>query len=255
MGDHIELTREGGILEIRLNRPEKKNAITVAMYAAMADALAEAERDPAIRVVLFSGAGGAFTAGNDLNDFLAVRPGGPDAPVRHFLRAISGAEKILVAAVQGAAVGVGTTLLLHCDLVVAGESAKLQLPFVNLGLVPEAASSLLLPALVGHRRAAELFLLGEAFDAATAHAYGLVNRVVEDAAVLDVARGLARQIAARAPAAVRLTKKLMKSPSGTVAERMAEEFRLFESQLKSVEVKEAISAFFEKRAPDFSHLT
>jgi enoyl-CoA hydratase/carnithine racemase len=254
MADAVEFLRDEGILEIRLNRPDKKNALTVAMYAAMADALVAAEPDPAIRVVLFTAAGDAYCAGNDLNDFIAKPPSGPDSPVFRFLRALSEATKVIVAAVQGPAVGIGTTMLLHCDLVVAGQGAKLSVPFVNLGLVPEAASSLLLPRLIGHQRAAELFLLGESFDAAMAHAYGLVNRVVEDAEIQAVARGLARQIAAKAPGAVRLIKKLMKSKSATVPERMVEEAHDFGAQLASAELREAVAAFFQKRPPDFSKI-
>ena len=254
MADPVEFLREDGVFEIRLNRPEKKNALTVAMYAAMADALAEAEQDPAVRVVLFTGAGDAFCAGNDLNDFIARPPSSPDAPVFRFLRGIADASKVLVAAVHGPAIGIGTTLLLHCDLVVAGKGTRLAVPFVNLGLVPEAASSLLLPRLIGHQRAAELFLLGDSFDAATAQAFGLVNRVVEDADVAVAARDLARQVAGKAPGAVRLIKKLMKSNSTTVAERMTEEAHDFGAQLASTELREAVTAFFEKRAPDFSKI-
>jgi len=254
MAEAVEFLRDDGILEIRLNRPDKKNALTVAMYAAMADALVAAEPDPAIRVVLFTAVGDAYCAGNDLNDFIAKPPSGADSPVFRFLRALSEATKVVVAAVQGPAVGIGTTMLLHCDLVVAGKSAKLSVPFVNLGLVPEAASSLLLPRLIGHQRAAELFLLGESFDATTAHSYGLVNRVVEDADIQETARGLARQVAAKAPGAVRLIKKLMKGKSATVPERMVEEAHDFGAQLASAELREAVAAFFQKRPPDFSKI-
>jgi enoyl-CoA hydratase/carnithine racemase len=252
MADLVEFTRDKFILEIRLNRPEKKNAITEAMYAAMAAALEQAEQDSALRVVLFTGAGDAFCAGNDLKDFVAKPPSGPEAPVFRFLRGISQSGKILVAGVQGSAIGIGTTLLLHCDLVVAGKGARLAVPFVNLGLVPEAASSLLLPRLIGHQRAAELFLLGESFDAATALSFGLVNRVVEDSEVRAAARDLAEKIAAKAPGAVRLIKRLMKSATATVPERMAEEAHDFAGRLTSDELREAVTAFFEKRAPDFS---
>jgi enoyl-CoA hydratase/carnithine racemase len=252
MTSQIVINRDGSVLEIQLNRPEKKNALTEAMYAAMAEALAAAEQDAAIRVVLFSGAGGVFTAGNDLNDFVASPPSSGEAPVFRFLRAVSTASRVLVAAVEGPAVGIGTTLLLHCDLVVAGQGAKLALPFVNLGLVPEAASSLLLPKLIGHQRASELLLLGEPFDAATAERFGLVNRVVADDEVLPVARGLAARVAAKAPGAVRATKRLLKSDTATVADRMVEEAHDFADRLKSAELREAVTAFFEKRPPDFS---
>jgi enoyl-CoA hydratase/carnithine racemase len=200
---------------------------------------------------LITGSGGAFTAGNDLNDFLnspdaSIAPDNMDRPVLRFLRAIATAAKPVVAAVHGAAVGVGTTMLLHCDLVVAGRGARFQLPFTNLALVPEAASSLLLPRLLGMQRASEMLLLGEPIDAATAHQWGLVNRLV------DTARALARKLAAKAPEALRLTKALMRGHSSAgIAARMAEEGAAFASQLKSAELKEAVAAFFEKRAPDF----
>jgi enoyl-CoA hydratase/carnithine racemase len=254
MTSQIVITRDGFVLDIQLNRLEKKNALTEAMYAALADALAAAEQESAIRVVLFSGAGGVFTAGNDLNDFVASPPSGGDAPVFRFLRAVSTASKVLIAAIQGPAVGIGTTLLLHCDLVVAGQGTRLALPFVNLGLVPEAASSLLLPKLIGHQRAAELFLLGEPFDAATAERFGLINRVVADDEVLPVARALAARVAAKAPGAIRAIKRLLKSGTTEVADRMTEEARDFAERLKSAELREAVTAFFEKRPPDFSKL-
>lgn len=255
MSDHIQVSRAEGVLEIRFDRPDKKNAITAAMYAAMADALAEAASDATVRVVLFSGSGDSFTAGNDLGDFLAAPPQDFDQPVFRFLRAIASAEKVLMAAVQGAAVGIGTTLLLHCDLVVAGRSARLALPFVNLGLVPEAASSLLLPRLVGHQRATELLVLGEPLDAARAWELGLVNRLVEDGALLETARQLARQVAERPPAAVRLTKRLLKGGTSGVGERMVEEAALFAERLRSAEFREAASAFFDKRPADFSQFS
>ena len=224
------------------------------MYDAMAERLAAADEDHTVRVVLFTGAGDAFCAGNDLKDFIANPPTGQDSPVFRFLRALAGASKVLVAAIQGPAVGIGTTMLLHCDLVVASGNAKLSVPFVNLGLVPEAASSLLLPRLIGHQRAAKLFLLGEAIDAETAHGYGLVNRVVADGEADATARALAAQVAAKAPGAVRLIKKLMKSASTTIDARMVEEAHDFGTQLASAELREAVSAFFEKRAPDFSKI-
>jgi enoyl-CoA hydratase/carnithine racemase len=260
MSDHILTSTADGVMEITIDRPDKKNALTVAMYAAFADALGHAATDPAIRAVLITGSGGAFTAGNDLKDFLnspeaSIAPDDMDRPVLRFLRAISTAPKPVVAAVQGVAVGVGTTMLLHCDMVVAGRGARFQLPFTNLGLVPEAASSLLLPRLIGMQRAAEMLLLGEPVDAATAFQWGLVNRLVDDAEVLETARGLARKLAAQAPEAVRLTKALMRGDSrDTIAARMAEEGTAFAAQLKSAELKEAVAAFFEKRKPDFSRV-
>ncbi len=256
MSDLILTGEADGVMEITINRPDKKNALTVPMYAALAAALARAAADPAIGAILITGSGGAFTAGNDLKDFLnspdaSIAPDGVDRPVLRFLRAISTASKPVVAAVHGAAVGIGTTMLLHCDLVVAGHGARFQLPFTNLGLVPEAASSLLLPRVVGMQRAAEMLLLGEAIDAATAFQWGLVNRLVADAEVLDAGRMLARKLAAQAPEAVRLTKALMRGDGAAVAARMAEEGTLFAAQMKSAELKEAVAAFFEKRPPNF----
>lgn len=248
----ILTSQADGILTITFNRPDKKNALTSAMYATLADALEAAETDPAARVILFAGNGGAFTAGNDLQDFLNNPPQGDNTPVFRFLRAISTASKPLIAAVSGVAVGVGTTMLLHCDLVYAGESAKLSLPFVNLALVPEAASSLLLPAMVGHHRAAELLLLGEAFTPQTAKDYGIVNAIYPDDRLLAEATAVAQKLAAKPPTALRLTKQLLKRSKGDVAGQMALEGEHFRSQLKSAEAREAMTAFFEKRPPKFS---
>jgi enoyl-CoA hydratase/carnithine racemase len=248
----ITTTVDAGVLSIAMNRPDKKNALTHAMYAAMADALERAEHEAAIRVVLITGTGDAFTSGNDLGDFMSAPPQGEDAPVFRFLRAIASASKPIVAAVNGLAVGVGTTMLLHCDLVYAARSATFTAPFVNLALVPEAASSLLLPQRIGHAKAAELFLLGAKLDAAGAEAAGLVAAVFDDAALAAEAMTRARALAAKAPNAVRLTKALMKRQPEPVATRMAEEARHFGMQLASPEVREAITAFMQKRAPDFS---
>lgn len=251
MTEHIRVTTAGGIAEIRFDRPDKRNAITSAMYAAMRDALAAADADDAVRVVLFTAAGASFCAGNDLADFLAPRTG-EAMPVHGFLRALLTAGKPLVAAVRGNAVGIGTTMLLHCDIVVAAPDARLQVPFVNLGLVPEAASSLLLPRIVGHARASAMILLGEAVDAAAALATGLVNEVVA-ADELDVrARSLAAALAAKAPTSMRLAKKLLRGDLAPLLARMAEEGRLLEAQIDTPECREAITAVLEKRAPDFS---
>jgi enoyl-CoA hydratase/carnithine racemase len=240
-----------GILTITFNRPDKKNALTGAMYTLLADALEAAEKDSAVRVILFTGNGGAFTAGNDLQDFLDNPPDGENTPVFRFLRAISMAGKPMIAAVSGVAVGVGTTMLLHCDLVYAAENARLSLPFVNLALVPEAASSLLLPRMIGHHRAAELFLLGEPFSAATAAEYGIVNKVCPDDRLTEEAMAVARKIAAKPPTAIKLTKQLLKQSKGDVAGQMAAEGAHFRAQLKSAEAREAMTAFFEKRPPKF----
>lgn len=252
MTDLITTSTADGIAEIRFNRPAKKNAILVEMYAGLRDAIRAAEADPAVRVILFTAAGDSFTAGNDLQDFLKPRDTSEEPPVTGFLNAVSSATKPLVAAVRGNAVGVGTTMLLHCDIVVASSDAKLQVPFVNLGLVPEAASSMLLPALIGHQRAAAMVLLGEPLSAADALSAGIVNRVVALDELDSAARSIAATIAAKAPTAVRLAKQLLKRTPESVPERMAEEGRHFAAQLKSAEVKEAIGAFFEKRTPDFS---
>lgn len=248
----ILTARADGILTITFNRPEKKNALTSAMYAAMADALETGETDDAVRVVVFAGNGGAFTAGNDLQDFLNNPPQGDNSPVFRFLRAISTASKPLIAAVSGVAVGVGTTMLLHCDLVYVGTDARLSLPFVNLALVPEAASSLLLPAMIGHHRAAELLMLGEPFNAETAKAYGIANAIFPDARVLPEAMQVAAKLAAKPPTALRLTKQLMRQSRGDIAGQMAAEGAHFRSQLTSAEAREAMTAFFEKRPPKFS---
>lgn len=244
-----------GILTIRLNRPDKKNAITVAMYGAMADALGRAALDKAVRVVVVTGTGDAFTGGNDVQDFLQRPPSDGETPVFRFLRAISTAPKPLVASVNGLAVGVGVTLLLHCDLVYAAEDATFALPFVNLGLVPEAASSLLLPRLAGHQRAAELLFFGDRFDARTAREVGIVNAIFPGAELAGSVRERALALAAKPPASLRLTKALLKSHSTDVAERMAEEGAHFAAQLKSPEAREAMEAFLQRRKPDFSRFS
>ncbi|MBR2817567.1 MAG: enoyl-CoA hydratase [Reyranella sp.] len=253
--NHVLVSRDGAVLTIIMNRPDKKNALTGAMYGAMADALASAASDTSVRVVLITGTGDAFTAGNDLGDFVDAPPTGGDSPVIRFLVALSSASKPVVAAVNGLAVGVGTTMLLHCDLVYAGHSATFSVPFVNLALVPEAASSLLLPRRIGHARAAELFLLGGRLDARQAEAMGLVAAVFDDDRLVDEALRRARALATKAPTAVRATKALMKRGDESVADRMQAESELFRLQLKSSELKEAIQAFREKRAPNFDKAT
>ena len=247
----LALAQHGGVLHIALDRPEKKNAITRAMYAAMADALGAAAGTPAVRAVVLGGNGGVFTAGNDLGDFMQDPPAGEDAPVFRFLRAVSTFPKPLIAAVEGPAVGIGTTVLLHCDLAYAAPSARFKMPFVDLGLVPEAASSLLLPEIVGRMRAAEWLLFGEAFSAEDAYAAGLVNEVVGD----PLARALerAQTLAAKPPEGVRLTKAfLRRAGEAAVEETISFEGRHFVERLGSPEAQEAFTAFFEKRAPDFS---
>ncbi len=250
---HLRTHLDGGVLTLTLDRPEKKNALTRATYAALADALDGAAADPSVRVALLTGSGGAFTAGNDLGDFLLDPPTGESSPVFRFLRSLTAFPKPLLAAVEGPAIGIGTTVLLHCDLVWAAPSARFRLPFVDLGLVPEAASSLLLPRLVGHQRASELLLFGEAFSADEALRLGLVNAVVGDP--LAMARERAAVLAAKPPEAVRLTKWLLRRASAeAVAETIREEGRHFVERLRSPEAAEALQAFFEKRPPDFSGL-
>lgn len=244
----IEVTRSGRRLGITFNRPQKRNALVPQMYIEINAALDLAADDPEILVVVLAGNGDGFTAGNDLGDFAASPNISADAPVSQFLRRIAGFPKILVAAVHGAAVGVGTTMLLHCDLVVAATNAKFALPFVNLALVPEAASSLLLPARIGHQRAAELLMLGEPFTAAAALEMGLVNRVVEPAALAATTDELVAKLTAKAPSALLATKRLLKSTATTTPlERIAEENVAFAAQLQSPELKAAIAAFFAAR--------
>ncbi len=244
-----------GIMRIEIRRPEKKNALTGPMYTAMSDALDAAELDPHVRVILIHGQPGAFTTGNDLADFLANPPVevNPPPPVFRFLNTFSKLTKPFIAAVSGVAVGVGTTMLLHCDLVYAGESARFQLPFVSLGLCPEAASSLLLPALAGHVRAAEMLLLCEPINAEKAREIGLINAVLPEADLLEHALAQARKLAAQPTASVKLTKLMMKrAQKALVEETMQEEGRHFRARLVSPEAKEAFAAFFEKRKADFS---
>lgn len=247
----VLVTRRDHVCEVRLNRPEKRNALNSDMYEAMVAAFAQAESDEELRVILLSGEGACFTGGNDLKDFLnAPAIVQPDHVISRFLRAISGFSKILIAAVHGPTVGIGATLLLHCDLVVAAaRSTRLIMPFVQLGVVPEAASTLMLPRLLGHRRAAEVFFLGEPLDAETAREWGLVNRVVEDESLMEQARALADAAARQPPGAVRATKRLMKSAQDAeVAGRMEEELRVFAERLRCAEFAAAAQAFFGKSA-------
>lgn len=251
VAEHVSVTRQGAVLVLQLARPEKKNALTVAMYAALADALASAASEYGVRAVLVTGSGDAFTSGNDLHDFVAQPPTGPDSPVFRFLTALAGFPKPIVAAVNGLAIGIGTTMLLHCDLVVADDSARFQLPFINLGLVPEAASSLLLPKLVGHRVAAELLLLGTPFDARRAAELGIVNKVAEQGGALREATAWAVQLTEKAPTALAKAKRLLLAPDRGVAARMQDEAGDFIAQLSGPEFAEAVAAFREKRAPRF----
>lgn len=254
--DQIRTEFGEGILTLRFNRPEKKNALNLAMYAALARTLEEADGDSAVRVVLVTGSDTCFTSGNDLADFMNSPLTGADSPVMWFLTAISRFSKPLVAAVNGTAVGIGVTMLLHCDLVYAGSSALFQMPFVSLGLCPEAGSTLLLPRMMGHQRAAELLLLGEPFGADKACAAGIVNGVCPDAELLPLARQKARQLATQPASAVRLSKALLKREYGTsLGETIAVEGAHFIERLKSPEAAEALQAFMERRKPDFSRFS
>jgi len=257
MTQHVQREKSNGILTLTLNRPEKKNALTRAMYQALGEAIDAAADDPEVRCVLIQSEGDLFTAGNDLSDFAAVGNGQGDQAGRPgenpLLVALSRAKTPLVAAVQGKAVGVGVTMLLHCDLVFVADDALLTTPFVNLALVPEAASSLLLPARIGHARAFSMFVLGEAVDAHKAVAWGIANAVVPRAELRARARAAAEAVAQRPPAAVAITKALMRDPDA-LARRLDDEGAHFMAQLRSPEAREAFAAFAEKRAPDFSKL-
>ena len=254
MSEHIRTDLADGVLTVVLNRPDKKNAITQAMYAGLSEAVERAKTDGEVRVVLLRAEGDSFSAGNDIGDFIAIgsQTDQPfDMAVFRYLKALADLDKPLVAAVKGRAVGIGLTMLLHCDLVVVAEDALLSVPFVNLALAPEAASSLLLPAAIGHQRAFELFALGEAIDGRTALAWGLANRAVPADQVEATAADLAAKVAARAPNSIRKTKGLMRDAE-TLWALMQREGEAFGSQMKSPEAMEAFMAFTQKRAPDFS---
>jgi enoyl-CoA hydratase/carnithine racemase len=257
----ILTSRSGGVLTIEFNRAERKNAITTAMYQAIADALLDGDKDPGVRAVLLTGKPEIFTAGNDLDDFLrnsAPVPGvsPQDRPVFQFMRALSGMSKPVVAAVSGAAIGIGTTMLMHCDLVYAGDNAKFSLPFAQLGLCPEFGSSLLLPQLAGYPRAAEKLMLGEPFGAQEALEMGLVSKVLPAAELRAFAEQQAAKLAALPAASIRATKALMKRPGQQqLAETLAIEGKQFFDMLQGAEAKEAFTAFFEKRKPDFSRFS
>lgn len=251
MSDHVQIERGGGVLAITLARPERRNAITVAMYAALADAIESAAGDPEIRVITLAGQGKDFAAGNDLADFLAsgIRELTEDIPVWRLLRALANCETPLVAAVHGNCVGIGTTMLLHCDLVVAEEGARFSLPFVELGLVPEAASSLLLPDLAGRRRAARYFLLGEPCGVEEAMAIGLASHRAAPGTLAEGLAAVVTRLLAQPPEALRQTQKLLRSiDRESIHERMRIENAAFSERLQSDEVKQAIAAFFAARA-------
>ena len=249
----IKTATLNGVATIEIARPEKKNALTVAMYQAMTDALVAARADAAVRAVLITGQPGCFSSGNDLEDFMQRPPQGEESPVARFMQALLACEKPVVAAVTGAAVGIGTTLLLHCDLVYVSDEARLAMPFVSLGLVPEFASSLIIPALMGHARATEKLMLGEPFSGSDAVDCGIANAVLPAAEVVNHARRMAERFNALPPSAVRETKRLMRAPlREPVQQVMAGEGELFRQRLRSPEAMEAFQAFFQKRKPDFS---
>ncbi|MGE0221864.1 MAG: enoyl-CoA hydratase [Acetobacteraceae bacterium] len=252
MTDDVVINRSAGVLEIAFNRPEKKNALTRAMYAAVVEAFASADADPAIRVILLTGTGDTFTSGNDIKDFQQRAANNERSAASPFLTALSTLGKPLIAAVNGAAIGVGTTMLAHCDLIIAARSARFVMPFTSLGLVPEAGSSLLFPQLLGHQRASALLLLGDSLDAATALDWGFVNQVVDDTALMDTARTLANRLASLPPQAVRLTKRLIRHGKPDLSDRISEELAIFRDRVRSPEAAEAFQAFVEKRKPDFS---
>lgn len=254
MSEHILVEREGGLLTLRLNRPDKMNALTRAMYSQMAEVLDAADQDTSVRAVLIRGDEQCFTSGNDVADFLQAPPTGMDSPVFQFMRALFDFSKPVVAAVAGPAVGIGTTLLLHCDLVYVSRDAKLRTPFVNLGLCPEFGSSLLLPRLLGQARAAEVLLLGEGFTGAQAAEWGLASAALEDgSSTLAKAREMALRFLDLAPSALAVSKQLMRAPGRDELRKVIEEEgELFGQRLRSPEAIEALSAFMQRRKPDFS---
>ena len=253
MTDGIEITREGAVLSAAFARPEKKNAITNAMYGALADAIVAAETDKAVRAIVLRGEGDMFTAGNDVGEFATMATGNfrGERHVSRFVDAIARSTRPLVAAVQGRAVGIGTTMLLHCDFVVLAENAQLSTPFVNLALVPEAASSLLLPLRIGYARAYEMFALGEPVDAKSALAFGIANRVVPLEKLHAEAAAVAARLAKLPAGSLAITKKLMRN-AGVLLAQIGAESEHFAQRLQTAEAREAFTAFAEKRPPDFS---
>lgn len=242
-----------GVATIEIARPEKKNALTQAMYEAMAEAINAAQADNAVRAVLITGQPGIFTSGNDLEDFMQRPPAGEESAVFRFMKALVGCDKPVIAAVTGGAIGIGTTMLLHCDFVYVADDARLAMPFVGLGLVPEFASSLLVPQLMGARGAAEKLLLGDPFTGEQAVEAGIANAVLPAGEVLKHARRIAERFNSLPPGAVRESKQLLRRPNhAAVMEAIQVEAELFSKRLRSPEATEAFQAFFQKRKPDFS---
>jgi enoyl-CoA hydratase/carnithine racemase len=252
MTEHIKIERKDGIVTLTFARPDKKNALTNAMYGVLADTLISAETDPAARVIVLRGEGDMFTSGNDVGEFAAIAAGAVQGErhVSRFIRALAQSTRPLVAAVQGRAVGVGTTMLLHCDFVVLAENALLSTPFVNLALVPEAASTLLMPMRIGHARAFEMFALGDAMDANTAQNLGIANRVVPLDKLYAEAAGVAARLAKLPAGSLSATKRLMRDAAVLTAQIGAES-ECFAERLKTAEAREAFTAFAERRPPDF----
>jgi enoyl-CoA hydratase/carnithine racemase len=248
MPNAIEVERERGLLTLRLNRPEKKNALTRAMYSHLAEALKQADADPEINAVLITGSAECFTAGNDIADFIQQPPGNLDSPVFHFMLNLLECRKPVIAAVAGAAVGIGTTMLLHCDLVYVSRDARLRMPFVNLGLCPEFGSSLILPRMLGHAKAAELLLLGEGFSGEQAAQWGIATEALGSGeATLAKAREMALRFESLPPEAVRISKQLMKAPDRELLRKViGEEGALFTQRLRSPEAMAALSAFINR---------
>src|SRR3984893_7494195 len=254
--DEIITERSGSILRVQLNRPTKRNAMTSQMYVTLADVFSDAAKDEQTRVVLWHGAGDSFCAGNDLEDFLKNPPGPGDSPQARLMNALIDFDKPLVAAVQGAAIGGGTTMLTHCDFVYAGGSAKFQMPFINLAVVPEFGSSCSIPARIGHIRAAELILLGLPFDARRAADLGFVTQVVPDQNLLGTASETARELAAKPAGALQACKQLMKRPfREQIKAAMKAENEEFSAHVRSADAKEAFTAFLERRLPHFTGTT
>lgn len=249
----VEVETSGHICRIRFARPHKRNALTIDMYRIMAEAVEAAEADDSVRVISFVGDAECFTAGNDIGDFIRAQQTGDLTAVARFLSSVFSATKIVVAAVAGPAVGIGTTLLLHCDFVIAAPNARLRTPFVDLGLVPEFGSSVLMPLTMGYARAAEMLLLGTEFGADDAKSAGLIHRVVPKDALLEELEALSVKIASRAPSSLRASKKLMRAPlRASVEKAMQEEGAVFLERLMAPEAAEAMMAFMQKRPPSFS---
>jgi enoyl-CoA hydratase/carnithine racemase len=246
MTNDVIVAREENILCITMNRPAKKNALTGAMYDAMREALELADRDEAIRAVLITGTGGVFTAGNDIGDFLAGTRDAQGSPALRFIQTIALCDTPVVAAVDGNAVGVGTTMLFHCDLVYAAPSAKFRMPFIDLGLVPEAASSMTVPLRVGMAKASEWLLLGEAFDAEEAYRCGVINKLVPAEELVETARQAATRLAAKPAQALAATRRLIRGDRQAIRAQMAKESEAFAAALESPEAKAAFSAFLSK---------